>query len=91
MPPDPVVERDGAPVPPRPSGSADVTLRMEAEFGTFLSSSVIDEVIRKCRRDLDGVSATMMPELLERLARECLADRVREGGPGTRSAGTPDG
>lgn len=68
-----------------------MTLRMEAEFATFLSSAVIDEVIRDCRRDLDGVAPEMLPELLERLARQCLADRLREGGPGTRSAGTPEG
>ncbi|MDN5914512.1 MAG: hypothetical protein L0I76_05300 [Pseudonocardia sp.] len=72
---------DGEQEPAR-VGSSDVTARIAVEFAALLPAQVIDEVIRDCRRDLRGVSAAMMPELLERLVRQCLIDRVGDGESG---------
>ncbi|MBW0101295.1 hypothetical protein [Pseudonocardia sp. KRD291] len=87
----PVAERgdDGDPARAR-VGSADVSARIAVEFATFLPAEVIAEVIRDCRRDLQGVSPEMMPELLERLARQCLIDRLPDGGSAHRSGSGAD-
>ncbi|MGY1593001.1 three-helix bundle dimerization domain-containing protein [Geodermatophilus sp. SYSU D00708] len=46
--------------------------RLADEFQTRLRPQVIGTVVRNCRRDLSGVPATALPELVERLARERL-------------------
>ncbi len=46
--------------------------RLTAEFRTRLRPQVIGTVVRNCRRDLSGVPATALPELVERLARARL-------------------
>jgi hypothetical protein len=46
--------------------------RLADEFRTQLRPQVIGTVVRSCRRDLSGVPATALPELVERLARERL-------------------
>ncbi|MGY1744117.1 three-helix bundle dimerization domain-containing protein [Blastococcus sp. SYSU D00695] len=46
--------------------------RLTAEFRATLRPQVIGTVVRSCRRDLSGVPATALPELVERLARARL-------------------
>lgn len=46
--------------------------RLVTEFGTRLRPSVVDSVVRSSRRDLSGVPATALPEMVERLARTRL-------------------
>jgi hypothetical protein len=46
--------------------------RLADEFHQRLRPQVIGTVVRNCRRDLSGVPATALPELVERLARERL-------------------
>ena len=52
-------------------------LRLTHEFRSTLRPQVVGTVVRSCRRDLSGVPATALPELVERLARARLqsADR----------------
>ena len=52
-------------------------LRLTDEFRAQLRPQVIGTVVRSCRRDLSGVPATALPEMVERLARARLqsADR----------------
>ena len=53
-------------------------LRLTDEFRATLRPQVVGTVVRSCRRDLSGVPATALPELVERLARARLqsADRT---------------
>jgi hypothetical protein len=46
--------------------------RLADEFRARLRPQVIGTVVRSARRDLSGVPATALPELVERLARERL-------------------
>ncbi|MGK5172993.1 three-helix bundle dimerization domain-containing protein [Geodermatophilus sp. CPCC 205761] len=46
--------------------------RLADEFRARLRPQVIGTVVRKSRRDLSGVPATALPELVERLARARL-------------------
>jgi hypothetical protein len=46
--------------------------RLADEFRARLRPQVIGTVVRNCRRDLSGVPATALPEMVERLARERL-------------------
>ena len=46
--------------------------RLADEFRAQLRPQVIGAVVRNCRRDLSGVPATALPEMVERLARERL-------------------
>jgi hypothetical protein len=50
--------------------------RLTDEFRARLRPQVIGSVVRSCRRDLSGVPATALPELVERLARERLYSAV---------------
>ena len=52
-------------------------LRLTAEFRTTLRPQMIGTVVRSCRRDLSGVPATALPELVERLARARLQSGER--------------
>ena len=57
---------------------AQAVLRLTDEFRATLRPQVVGTVVRSCRRDLSGVPATALPELVERLARARLqsADRT---------------
>ena len=46
--------------------------RLVDEFRPRLRPQVVGSVVRSCRRDLSGVPATALPELVERLARTRL-------------------
>ncbi len=52
-------------------------VRLTAEFRSRLRPQVIGTVVRNCRRDLSGVPATALPELVERLARARLQSEDR--------------
>ena len=52
-------------------------LRLTDEFRATLRPQVIGTVVRSCRRDLSGVPATALPELVERLARARLESQGR--------------
>jgi len=52
-------------------------VRLTAEFRAQLRPQVIGTVVRSCRRDLSGVPATALPELVERLARARLQSEDR--------------
>jgi hypothetical protein len=51
-------------------------LRLTDEFSARLRPHVIGTVVRSCRRDLSGVPATALPELVERLARARLQSQA---------------
>jgi hypothetical protein len=46
--------------------------RLAEEFDDRAEEQTVVEVVRTCRRDLSGVPATALPELVERLARHRL-------------------
>ncbi|SDC58772.1 hypothetical protein SAMN05660690_2024 [Geodermatophilus telluris] len=46
--------------------------RLVDEFRPRVRPQVVGTVVRSCRRDLSGVPATALPELVERLARTRL-------------------
>jgi hypothetical protein len=50
----------------------EAVARLADEFRARLRPQVIGTVVRSCRRDLSGVPATALPELVERLARARL-------------------
>ncbi|MCE3556519.1 hypothetical protein LWC33_34410 [Pseudonocardia sp. RS11V-5] len=50
--------------------------RLAREFAGQMSHRVVARVVRECRADLSGVPAGAVPELLERLARQRLLDRL---------------
>jgi hypothetical protein len=52
-------------------------LRLTDEFRATLRPQVVGTVVRSCRRDLSGVPATALPELVERLARARLQSAGR--------------
>ncbi len=52
----------------------DVTERLMAEFEDRLPLNVISGVVNACRHDLQGTPSGPLPELLDRLARQRLAD-----------------
>ena len=51
--------------------------RLTEEFRARLRPQFIGTVVRSCRRDLSGVPATALPELVERLARARLQSEDR--------------
>jgi hypothetical protein len=59
----------------------DVNRRLFTEFGAELPMQLIVATVRQCRRDLDadGAPNPAMPELVERLARQRLTDRLGGG------------
>ncbi|HYU02454.1 MAG TPA: hypothetical protein VEL02_01300 [Jatrophihabitantaceae bacterium] len=59
----------------------DVTRRLFTEFGAELPMQLIAATVRECRCDLDGDGAPhpALPELVERLARQRLTDRLGGG------------
>ena len=52
-------------------------VRLTDEFRSTLRPQVVGTVVRSCRRDLSGVPATALPELVERLARARLQSETR--------------
>ena len=74
----PLITADG------PAGGDDpalagITQRLRTEFGDSVEMATIGAVVRACRTDLAGSPGPALPELVERLAREDLADLVRRG------------
>jgi len=57
-----------------PEPLATLTDRLYADYQPGLTHADIDQVIQQCRADLAGTPPAMLPELLERLARQRLAD-----------------
>jgi hypothetical protein len=55
----------------------EAVVRLTAEFSSRLRPQIIGTVVRSCRRDLSGVPATALPELVERLARARLQSEDR--------------
>ena len=55
----------------------EAVVRLTAEFSSRLRPQVIGTVVRNSRRDLSGVPATALPELVERLARARLESQGR--------------
>jgi hypothetical protein len=50
--------------------------RLDREFAGALGRADIAQVVSWCRADLDGPHPAAMPELVERLARQRLLQRV---------------
>ena len=60
---------------------ADITERLFREFDGQLNLTTIVRVVRRCRRELDTTHGGMLPEMLERLARQRLAGLVSDNTP----------
>jgi hypothetical protein len=54
----------------------DVAVRLYAEFAEHATLAEVLAVIGRCRTDLDTPSTEALPELVERLARQRLTDRL---------------
>ena len=69
----------------------DVNRRLFTEFGAELPMQLIAATVRQCRRDLgaDGAPHPALPELVERLARQRLADRLGVGAAVRRGRSEP--
>ena len=50
--------------------------RLDREFGGAVGQADIAQVVSWCRADLEGPHPAAMPELVERLARQRLLQRV---------------
>ena len=55
---------------------ADVVDRLGGEFDVRLGRTTVVLVVRRCRRELDIVAGPALPEFVERLARQRLADLI---------------
>ena len=55
----------------------DVAVRLYEDFADRVTMAEILAVVARCRSDLDTLSSAALPELVERLARQRLAGRVR--------------
>ena len=66
----------------------EVTVRVYGDFADRATLAEVLAVIARARNDLDTPSAAALPELVERLARQRLADHLadRLAAPGTGSA-----
>jgi hypothetical protein len=54
----------------------EVAVRVYADFAQHATLAEVLAVIERCRTDLDMPSAAALPEMVERLARQRLADHV---------------
>ena len=54
----------------------EVAVRVYADFAGHATLAEVLTVIGRCRSDLDTPSAAALPELVERLARQRLTDRI---------------
>jgi hypothetical protein len=59
----------------------EVTARIYADFAADTTLAEVLTVVGRCRNDLDTPSAAALPEVVERLARQRLADRVHPPAP----------
>lgn len=64
----------------------DVTVRVYADFAHRATLAEVLAVIARARNDLDTPSTEALPELVERLARQRLADRLAGPDPCNGSA-----
>jgi hypothetical protein len=55
---------------------AEVAVRVYADFAECTTLDEVLAVIGSCRNDLDTPSVAALPELVERLARQRLTDRI---------------
>jgi hypothetical protein len=54
----------------------EVAVRVYADFAEHATLAEVLAVIGRCRNDMDTPSAEALPELVERLARQRLTDRL---------------
>jgi hypothetical protein len=54
----------------------EVAVRVYADFAEHATLADVLTVIARCRDDLDNVSNAALPELVERLARQRLANKI---------------
>ena len=59
----------------------EAAVRVYADFAEHATLAEVLAVIARCRNDLDTPSAAALPELVERLARQRLADRIELPAP----------
>lgn len=59
----------------------EVAVRVYADFAEHATLADVLTVIGRCRNDLDTPSAAALPELVERLARQRLTDRIELPAP----------
>jgi hypothetical protein len=66
-----------APPAPVTDPSVDSAVhRLSGEFATRLDRTTVVRVVETAREQLRGSPADALPELVERLARHCLADAL---------------
>ena len=61
-----------------PDPFIDVAVRLHRDHAGRIPFTKVLAVIEACRRDLDMPCADALPELVERLARQRLADPISE-------------
>lgn len=66
----------------------EVAVRVYADFADRVTLAEVLAVVARARNDLDTPSAAALPELIERLARRRLADRLASPAPSTGSTPT---
>jgi len=66
----------------------DVAVRVYADFAEHATLAEVLAVVARSRTDLDTPSAEALPELVERLARQRLADHVAS--PAAENGATPE-
>jgi len=66
----------------------DVAVRVYADFAEHATLAEVLAVVARSRTDLDTPSAAALPELVERLARQRLADHVAS--PAPKHGATPE-
>ncbi|MEV1292193.1 three-helix bundle dimerization domain-containing protein [Pseudonocardia sp. NPDC049635] len=54
----------------------DAVDRLAAEFAGRAPTSLVEQIVRGSRDDLDSVPAPALPEMVERLARQRLIEHV---------------
>ena len=56
----------------------EVAVRVYADFAEHVTLAEVLAVVARCRTDLDTPSSAALSELVERLARQRLADRLEQ-------------
>jgi hypothetical protein len=64
----------------------EVVARMYGDFADRATLAEVLAVVARCRNDLDTPSATALPEIVERLARQRLTDHLTSPATGNGSA-----
>jgi hypothetical protein len=68
----------------------EAAVRGYADFAEHATLAEVPAFIARCRQDLDTPNAAALPELIERLARHRLADRLSpKGDPADSANGAP--